>query len=61
MVHRSHEFTMDNFGFASSRLNDNQDTLLRDFARTKPAARMGDPTAHGGQIAAGCPTVLIGG
>lgn len=27
----------------------------------KPAARMGDPTAHGGTIALGCPTVLIGG
>lgn len=26
----------------------------------KPAARMGDTTAHGGVIAAGCPTVLIG-
>jgi hypothetical protein len=26
----------------------------------KPAARMGDNTAHGGTIAAGCPTVLIG-
>lgn len=26
----------------------------------KPAARMGDPTAHGGSIVAGCPTVLIG-
>jgi uncharacterized Zn-binding protein involved in type VI secretion len=26
-----------------------------------PAARMGDTTAHGGTIAAGCPTVLIGG
>ncbi len=26
-----------------------------------PAARMGDPTAHGGVIAAGCMTVLIGG
>lgn len=25
-----------------------------------PAARMGDQTAHGGMIAAGCPTVLIG-
>lgn len=25
-----------------------------------PAARMGDTTAHGGSIAAGCPTVLIG-
>lgn len=27
----------------------------------KPAARMGDTTAHGGSIVAGCPTVLIGG
>jgi uncharacterized Zn-binding protein involved in type VI secretion len=27
----------------------------------KPAARMGDLTAHGGTIVAGCPTVLIGG
>jgi uncharacterized Zn-binding protein involved in type VI secretion len=27
----------------------------------KPAARMGDPTAHGGVIVMGCPTVLIGG
>jgi len=26
-----------------------------------PAARMGDSTAHGGVIAAGCPTVMIGG
>jgi len=26
-----------------------------------PAARMGDPTAHGGSIVMGCPTVLIGG
>lgn len=26
----------------------------------KPAARMGDMCAHGGMIAAGCPTVLIG-
>jgi uncharacterized Zn-binding protein involved in type VI secretion len=26
----------------------------------KPAARMGDSTAHGGVIVAGCPTVLIG-
>lgn len=25
------------------------------------AARMGDPTAHGGVIVSGCPTVLIGG
>lgn len=28
---------------------------------SKPAARMGDPTAHGGVITLGCPTVLIGG
>ncbi len=27
----------------------------------KPAARMGDSTAHGGVITVGCPTVLIGG
>lgn len=27
----------------------------------KPTARMGDTTAHGGTIVAGCPTVLIGG
>ncbi len=26
-----------------------------------PAARMGDPTAHGGSIVLGAPTVLIGG
>src|SRR3954467_9207045 len=26
----------------------------------KPAARLGDPMQHGGTIAAGCPTVLIG-
>lgn len=26
-----------------------------------PAARMGDTTAHGGTIVAGCPTVMIGG
>jgi uncharacterized Zn-binding protein involved in type VI secretion len=27
----------------------------------KPAARMGDSTAHGGTIILGCPTVIIGG
>jgi hypothetical protein len=27
----------------------------------KPAARLGDSTAHGGKIVVGCPTVLIGG
>jgi len=28
---------------------------------SKPAARMGDSTAHGGTIVMGWPTVLIGG
>ncbi|HSB71330.1 MAG TPA: PAAR domain-containing protein [Candidatus Methylomirabilis sp.] len=28
---------------------------------SKPAARMGDSTAHGGVVLAGAPTVLIGG
>lgn len=28
---------------------------------SKPAARLGDSTAHGGVIVAGTPTVLIGG
>ena len=27
----------------------------------RPLVRMGDMTLHGGMIAAGCPTVLIGG
>lgn len=27
----------------------------------RPLARMGDATAHGGVIVAGCPTVLVGG
>lgn len=27
----------------------------------KPAARIGDMTAHGGVIVSGCPTVIIGG
>jgi len=26
----------------------------------RDAARLGDPTAHGGVIVAGCPTVIIG-
>ena len=26
-----------------------------------PAARLGDPTAHGGNVVAGCATVLVGG
>jgi uncharacterized Zn-binding protein involved in type VI secretion len=28
---------------------------------SRPAARIGDPTAHGGSIAMGWPTVLVGG
>lgn len=31
------------------------------FICGKPAARLGDTTAHGGSIVLGCPTVLIGG
>ena len=27
----------------------------------RPAARVGDATAHGGSIVTGCPTVMIGG
>ncbi len=30
------------------------------FIEGKPAARLGDTTAHGGVIVAGCPTVLVG-
>lgn len=41
------------------------DTILMGSATVliggKQAARMGDSTAHGGVIAAGLPTVLIGG
>jgi uncharacterized Zn-binding protein involved in type VI secretion len=33
-------------------------SVLIDFL---PAARLGDPTAHGGVIVLGCPTVIIGG
>jgi uncharacterized Zn-binding protein involved in type VI secretion len=29
--------------------------------QNKPAARLGDNTAHGGSIVMGCPTVMIGG
>jgi len=40
------------------------DTILMGstgvFICGKPAARMGDMTAHGGSIILGCPTVLIG-
>jgi uncharacterized Zn-binding protein involved in type VI secretion len=31
------------------------------FIEGRPAARVGDPTAHGGKIVSGCLSVLIGG
>ena len=41
------------------------DTIIKGSATVliggAPAARMGDSTAHGGMIAAGYPTVIIGG
>lgn len=41
------------------------DTIIKGSATVmiggKPAARIGDPTAHGGSIIVGCPTVMIGG
>ena len=41
------------------------DTIAKGSATVmignKPAARLGDMTAHGGSIVAGCPTVMIGG
>lgn len=41
------------------------DTIVKGSATVmingRPAARMGDTTAHGGSIVAGCPTVMIGG
>lgn len=41
------------------------DTIIKGsssvFISGKPAARQGDPTAHGGSIVLGCPTVIIGG
>lgn len=41
------------------------DTIVKGSATVMinylPAARMGDQTAHGGVIAMGCPTVMIGG
>jgi uncharacterized Zn-binding protein involved in type VI secretion len=41
------------------------DTIIKGSATVmiggKPAARMGDSTAHGGSIVNGCPTVMIGG
>lgn len=41
------------------------DTVIKGsacvFIGGKPAARVGDTTAHGGSIVMGCPTVQIGG
>ncbi len=41
------------------------DTIVRGSATVmiagRPAARIGDTTAHGGQIVSGLPTVIIGG
>lgn len=41
------------------------DTIVKGSATvmiaSKPAARIGDMTAHGGNIVMGCPTVMIGG
>jgi uncharacterized Zn-binding protein involved in type VI secretion len=41
------------------------DTIVKGSATVmiggKPAARMGDTTAHGGSIVVGAPTVMIGG
>ena len=41
------------------------DTIVKGSATVmigrKPAARLGDTTAHGGSIALGLPTVMIGG
>jgi uncharacterized Zn-binding protein involved in type VI secretion len=41
------------------------DTVIQGSATVmiggKPAVRLGDVTAHGGSIVAGCPTVVIGG
>jgi len=41
------------------------DTIAKGSATVliggRPAARLGDTTTHGGTIAVGCPTVLIGG
>jgi len=41
------------------------DTIIQGSATVmicgKPAARMGDATAHGGSVVIGCPTVMIGG
>lgn len=41
------------------------DTVIQGSATVmiggRPAVRLADPTAHGGSIVSGCPTVMIGG
>jgi uncharacterized Zn-binding protein involved in type VI secretion len=41
------------------------DTLIKGSATVmicgRPAVRLGDPTAHGGSVVLGLPTVMIGG
>ena len=41
------------------------DTIVKGSATVliggRPSARIGDTTAHGGNIVTGCPTVIIGG
>ena len=41
------------------------DTIVKGSATVliggRPSARIGDTTAHGGAIVAGCPTVIVGG
>jgi uncharacterized Zn-binding protein involved in type VI secretion len=44
-------------GLTDSIINGSSSVMIAG----NPAARMGDPTAHGGSIVIGCPTVLIGG
>ena len=58
-------------GLAAAVIGDNcvcvgpPDTIVKGsmtvLIGTKPAARINDTTAHGGQIVAGMPTVIIGG
>lgn len=47
-----------------ARCNGPPDTIARGeptvLIANRPAARLGDPTAHGGKITAGSPDVLIG-
>lgn len=48
-----------------AKCNGPQDTIAKGsatvFIAGRPAARLGDTTAHGGRITTGCVNVLIGG